>query len=100
MGCRVGGCDATLDNMNTEVNSVNKRAGLIKIGIDMHLRNYRVVRQIESSQPQPAQRFAPEAFYGWLEKQGGLAERVVVCNEAGCFGYEPARRMKAMGVEV
>jgi transposase len=29
-----------------------------------------------------------------------LAERVVVCSEAGCFGYEPARRMQAMGVEV
>jgi hypothetical protein len=59
-----------------------------------------VVRQIESSKPQPAQRFAPAAFYGWLEKQGGLAERVVVCEEAGCYGYEPARRMKAMVVEV
>ena len=23
-----------------------------------------------------------------------------MCYEAGCFGYEPARRMQAMGVEV
>ena len=66
----------------------------------MHLRNYRVVRQIDHSQPQPAQKFNPEAFCGWLEKQRALAERVVVCYEAGCFGYEPARRMQAMGVEV
>jgi transposase len=29
-----------------------------------------------------------------------LAARVVVCYEAGCFGYQPARRMGAMGVEV
>ena len=86
--------------MNNEANNVLKKVCLIKIAIDMHLRNYRAVRQIESSQPQPAQRSAPEAFYGWLEKQGGLAERVVVCDQAGCFGYEPARRMKAMGVEV
>jgi hypothetical protein len=86
--------------MNNEAENVLKKVCLIKIAIDMHLRNYRVVGQIESSKPQPAQRFAPEAFYGWLEKQGGLAERVVVCYEAGCFGYEPARRMKAMGVEV
>ena len=86
--------------MNNEADNVLKKVCLIKIAIDMHLRNYRVVRQIESSKPQPAQRFALEAFYGWLEKQGGLAERVVVCYEAGCFGYEPARRMKAMGVEV
>ena len=33
-------------------------------------------------------------------QQRELAERVVVCYEAGCFGYEPARRMQAMGVEV
>ena len=56
-----------------------------------------MVRQIESSGAQPAQKFAPEGFYGWLEKQRGMAERVVVCYEAGCFGYEPARRMEAMG---
>ena len=61
----------------------------------MHLRNYRVVRQIDYSQPQPAQKFQPEAFCSWLAKQGELAERVVVCYEAGCFGYEPARRMQA-----
>ena len=65
--------------MNNEANMVLEKIGLIKIAIDMHLRNYRVVRQIEYRQPQPAQRFTPEAFYGWLEKQGGLAERVVVC---------------------
>src|SRR4030095_14882403 len=86
--------------MNTELNRVNKRAGLIKIGIDMQRRNYRVVRQIDYSQPQPAQKVHPEAFCSWLAKQMRLAERVVVCYEAGCFGYEPARRMQAMGVEV
>jgi hypothetical protein len=83
--------------MNTELNTVNKRAGLIKIGIDMHRRNYRVVRQIDYSDPQPAQKFHPEAFCSWLAKQRELAERVVVCDEAGCFGYEPARRMQADG---
>ena len=86
--------------MNTELNKVSKRAGLIKIGIDMYRRNYRVVRQIDYSQPQPAQKFHPESFCSWLAKQQELAERVVVCYEAGCFGYEPARRMQAMGVEV
>jgi hypothetical protein len=58
---------------------VYKKASLIKIAIDMHLSNYRVVRQIEHSRPQPAQRFNPEEFYLWLEKQRGLGERVVVC---------------------
>jgi transposase len=86
--------------MNNTANIVIKRVSLIKIAIDMHLRNYRVVRQIDYSRPQPAQRFSPEAFYGWLEKQRGQAERVVVCYEAGCFGYEPARQMQGLGVEV
>ena len=48
--------------MNTEVEIVLKRASVIKIALDMHLRNYRVVRQIENRGPQPAQKFAPEAF--------------------------------------
>jgi transposase len=86
--------------MNNEVEIVLKKVSVIKIAIDMHLRNYRVVRQIDYSRPQPAQKFAPEAFYGWLKKQRALGERVVVCYEAGCFGYEPARRMQGLGVEV
>ena len=86
--------------MKKETEIVLKKATLIKIAIDMHLRSYRVVRQIEYSTPQPAQKFASQAFYHWLEKQRHLAERVVVCYEAGCFGYEPARRMQAMGAEV
>jgi transposase len=86
--------------MNKQVERISKKAGLIKIAIDMHLKSYRVVRQIEGSSPQPAQKFSPEGFFLWLEKQQGLGERVVVCYEAGCFGYEPARQMQALGVEV
>ena len=87
-------------NKQTNIESVLEKASLIKIAIDMHLKNYRVVRQIDGSAPQPAQKFSPEAFFVWLEKQRRLGERVVVCYEAGCFGYEPARRMQALGVEV
>jgi transposase len=83
----------------TKRNRIQK-ARLIKIAIDMHLSNYRVVRQLDHSRPQPAARLTPEEFYLWLEKQRGLGERVVVSYEAGCFGYEPARRMQRMGVEV
>jgi hypothetical protein len=86
--------------MNKEHDILLKKATLIKIAIDMHLRSYRVVRQIDQSRPQPAKKFTPQAFYPWLEKQRHLADRVVVCYEAGCFGYEPARRMQVLGVEV
>jgi transposase len=98
--------------MNTILNNMNKQTKqnqvsveqnkiqLIKIAIDMHLRSFRVVRQLDHALVQPAQRFEPAGFYRWLEKEKEKAERVAVCYEAGCFGYEPARRMEALGVEV
>jgi transposase len=72
---------------------------VIKVAVDMHLRSYRVVRQVGHCAPQPAQKFAPAAFYRWLQRQVEQGEQVVVCYEAGCFGYEPARRMQKMGAQ-
>jgi transposase len=86
--------------MNNKKSKVTERIDLIKISIDMHANDYRVVRQFDHSVPQPAQRFTPDAFFKWLPRQIEIGKRVVVCYEAGCFGYEPARRMQALGVEV
>lgn len=86
--------------MNSKHENIENKVKLSKIAIDMHLKSFRVVRQQDHSMVQPAQRFEPARFYQWLEKEKTRAERVVVCYEAGCFGYEPARRMEAMGVEV
>src|SRR3954463_8543087 len=87
--------------MNTlNSSTVETKIGLIKIAIDMHQKSYRVVRQLDYTSPQPAQRFEPAKFIPWLAKQIAQAERVVVCYEAGCFGYEPARRMQSLGAEV
>jgi transposase len=80
--------------------SIEKRVELSKIAIDMHLKSFRVVRQMDHGPVQPAQRFEPGRFYQWLEKEKQKAERVAVCYEAGCFGYEPARRMAGMAIEV
>ena len=41
---------------------------LIKLGVDVHWREHVVVRQIDGTAPQPAQRFAPEAFVAWVAK--------------------------------
>lgn len=79
---------------------LEKQITIIKIAVDMHLKSYRVVRQLDFSAPQPPQRFEPAKFYPWLAKQISQGARVVVCYEAGCFGYEPARRMQQMGAEV
>lgn len=87
--------------MNKQTNpTIENKVELSKIAIDMHLKSFRVVRQMDQGPVQPAQRFEPAGFYRWLAKEKGKAKRVAVCYEAGCFGYEPARRMEAMGVEV
>jgi hypothetical protein len=65
--------------MNNETTSIAKRAGIIKIAIDMHQSHYRVVRQIDHSQPEPAQKFKPVEFFLWVGRQLSLAEEVVVC---------------------
>ena len=80
--------------------TIEKRVQLSKIAIDMHLKSFRVVRQMDHGPVQPAQRFEPARFYQWLEKEQQRAKRVAVCYEAGCFGYEPARRMQRIGTEV
>ncbi len=99
MGCLNEREGATVRQpMNTKQQpKIEPKPSLIKIAIDMHLKSFRVVRQIEYSAPQPAQKFSPEKFYAWLGKQIAGAGAVVVCYEAGCFGYEPARRMQKMG---
>jgi transposase len=79
---------------------LEKEVQLSKMAIDMHLKDFRVVRQLDHGAVQPAQRFEPAKFYLWLAKEKEKAKAVVVCYEAGCFGYEPARRMEAMGVKV
>lgn len=76
-----------------------KKANAIKLGIDVHARQYVVVRQIDHATPQPAQRFTPEEFLRWAAKQQQLGEKVYACYEAGYFGYGLYRQLKAMGVE-
>ena len=75
------------------------QANTIKLGIDVHLRQYTVVRQVDHATPQPAQRFTPEEFLKWVAKQQQLGEKVYACYEAGFSGFVLARKLRAMGVE-
>ena len=52
---------------------------IIKLGIDVHLDRYVVVRQIDGGVPQPPQRFSPSQFLDWAKKQRALAKRVYSC---------------------
>jgi transposase len=87
---------------NTHVNKTQTQTALkaksIKLGIDVHADSYRVVRQVDHATPQPAQKFTPEAFLLWVEKQLDLAEEVYSCYEAGPFGYVLHRQLEQMGI--
>jgi len=74
------------------------QAQTIKLGIDVHLDLYVVVRVIDGATPQSPQRFKPADFLLWCAKQLTLAEKVFTCYEAGPFGYTLHRRLEKMGV--
>src|SRR2546428_7191224 len=69
----------------------------IKLGLDIHLDRYVVVRIMDGGTPQPAQRFEPVEFMLWVGKQITLAEKVFTCYEAGPFGYSLHRKLPKMG---
>ena len=71
---------------------------VIKLGVDVHLDRYVVVRQIDGGAPQPAQRFSPGQFLAWVLKQTESAEKVYSCYEAGPYGYSLHRELTALGV--
>jgi transposase len=73
------------------------KAKEIKLGIDVHLDRYVVVRIIEGGAAQPPQRFEPTAFMLWVAKQLTLAQKVFTCYEAGPFGYSLHRQLEKMG---
>jgi transposase len=74
------------------------KAKTIKLGIDVHLDRYVVVRVIDGGTPQPPQWFGPAEFLLWVAKQITLADRVFTCYEAGPFGYSLHRKLEKMGV--
>jgi transposase len=71
----------------------------IKLGVDVHWRQYVVVRQIDGGSPQPPQRFTPEEFVAWAKKQTQLADEVYCCYEAGPFGFVLHKRLTMLGVK-
>jgi transposase len=74
-------------------------ASLIKLGVDAHADHYRFVRQIDNGPLQPPQGMKFEKFLDFAEKQKTLGKRVVVCYEAGTFGFHPARELEKRGAE-
>src|SRR6266446_4619201 len=78
--------------VTTDPGSIVK-AKHIKLGIDVHLDRYVVVRILDGGTPQPPQRFGPTEFLLWVAKQITLAEKLFTCYEAGPFGYGLHRKL-------
>lgn len=76
----------------------SKKYQLIKLGLDVHADSIVVVRIVENSAPQPAQRFTPGDFIKWIGSQLRQAEQVHSCYEAGPFGFVLHRQLIALGV--
>jgi transposase len=91
----------TQAKINTTTGMSQKQAPqyeVIKLGIDWHAAQYRVVRIIDGSGPEPAQRFAPDRFLLWVAKQLTLAKQVYSCYESGAGGFVLHRQLTKMGV--
>lgn len=78
--------------------AANQKYQTIKLAVDWHAREYRVVRLIDQAGPEPAQRFGPAAFLEWMKKQRKLAARVYCCYEAGAGGFVLHRQLTALGI--
>jgi transposase len=77
----------------------NQQYEAIYLGADLHKASVSVTRIIDQATPQPAQRFDWERFFGFVQRQVGLAKKVYVVYEAGAFGFWVARKLQQLGAE-
>jgi transposase len=76
---------------------VRRRVGLIKIGLDVHARQYVAVAQYDHLLPKAARRLRPEEFVPWVEVLLGQGHTVHVVYEACGFGFTLYRQLIATG---
>ena len=79
--------------------AASKQYQLIKLGLDVHADWIVVVRIIDNSAPQPAQKFKPADFLKWVRTQLTQTSKLYSCYEAGPFGFVLHRQLSALGVE-
>jgi len=91
----------TLRNSETQTQSPAPAAvpQVIKLGVDWHMEHLRVVRMLDGSTPQPAQRLDHADFYRFVQKQLSGGSKVVAVYEAGPGGFHLCRKLKELGAE-
>jgi len=88
--------------LNSEVRAeqaASTKVQTLKLGLDVHAESIVVVRILEHSAPQPAQKFSPARFREWVKTQLSLAQEVHSCYEAGPFGFGLHRELVKMGIK-
>lgn len=91
----------TKTSNNSEVRAeqvASAKVQTLKLGLDVHADSIVVVRILDHSAPQPAQKFSPARFRQWVRTQLSLAQEVHSCYEAGPFGFGLHRQLLEMGI--
>src|SRR3989441_7866636 len=74
----------TLNNSEVRAEqAASNQPQTLKLGLDIHAESIVVVRILDHSAPQPAQKFSPARFRAWIKTQLALAQAVHSCYEAG-----------------
>jgi transposase len=79
--------------------AASKKYQAIKLGLDVHADSIVVVRMLDHSTPQPAQKFTPAQFLLWGKRQLVQAQRVYSCYEAGSLGFGLHRQLVSLGIQ-
>ncbi len=75
------------------------KAEVIKLGVDVYAKKYVAVSQTDNETMRSPRSFSPEDFLVWAEQLKKQTKRIVVCYEAGCFGYVLYRDLVKTGIE-
>jgi transposase len=81
------------------VGKVKLSGSVIKLGLDIHAKQYVVVAQYDQLLPKAARRFWPEQFVPWVESVLRQGHTVHVVYEACGFGFGLYRKLRAAGAQ-
>ena len=89
--------DEGATSLEGAVGKVKLSSSLIKLGLDIHAKQYVVVAQYDQLLPKAARRFWPGEFVPWVESLLRQGHTVHVVYEACGFGFTLYRELIAAG---
>jgi transposase len=86
-------------SLESAVGKVKLSGSVIKLGLDIHAKQYVVVAQYDQLLPKAARRFWPGQFVPWVESLLRQGHTVHVVYEACGFGFGLYRQLRAAGAQ-